>query len=108
MNGGINKLANDLIYENQMKCSDRMLEKRYLKLAEADMRRVLIEGFESPHARNLLCHVVSKKFEKAAVFVDTSEVDALESRVDESICNATEVNITMSFVNFFVRVKVHT
>jgi len=103
MNGGITQLANDLVYENQMKCADRALEKRYLKLAEADIRTVLIERVESPAARNLLCHVVSKKSEKAVVFVDTSDVPALESRVEESICNEGEVLLTMSFVNLFIR-----
>ncbi|CAL8129633.1 unnamed protein product [Orchesella dallaii] len=102
MNAGITKLANDLIYENQMKCADRALEKRYLRLAEVDIRKVLMEEVESTAARNLLCHVVSKKFEKAAVFVDTSDVPALESRVEESICNEAEVLLTMSFVHLFI------
>ncbi|CAL8129635.1 unnamed protein product [Orchesella dallaii] len=63
----------------------------------------ILEQVESTAARNLLCHVVSKKFEKAAVFVDTSDVPALESRGEESICNEAEVLLTMSFVHLFIR-----
>ncbi|ODM86629.1 DNA replication ATP-dependent helicase/nuclease DNA2 [Orchesella cincta] len=103
MNGGITSLANELMYDKQMKCADKALEKRYLQLVEADIRTVLLDDVESVAARSLLCHVVSKKFEKAAVFVDTSDVPAEETRVEESICNEAEAHITMSFVHLFVK-----
>ncbi|CAL8129629.1 unnamed protein product [Orchesella dallaii] len=103
MNAGITKLANDLIYENQMKCANKALEQQYLRLSDVDIASVLMKEVECQAARKVLCHILNKKFEKAAVFVDTSDIEALESMVEESLCNEGEVVLTMSFVNLFIK-----
>ncbi|ODN00511.1 DNA replication ATP-dependent helicase/nuclease DNA2 [Orchesella cincta] len=67
----------------------------YDTIVELNLRNVLNENVESDAAKKLFFDVVWKKLATELVFVDTSDVPAEETRVEESICNEAEAHITM-------------
>lgn len=104
MNYSITKLANALVYDNQMVCGSEDLEKAYLKLPEKRLMEFLKTQVTIPPARTVLCGVVSKKREKGAVFVDTSNVQAYEQRAEQSLSNESEKNMVITCARILVEV----
>ncbi|CAL8121344.1 unnamed protein product [Orchesella dallaii] len=79
VNGGIGGGDNAIMYRE-------VVEQECLRLADDDIVSGLMKQVESQATRMVLCHVVSKKFEKAAVFVDTSDIEAFESIAESGLC----------------------
>lgn len=104
MNRCINQLANGLMYENQMVCANTQLERAYIPLPEEKIREFLSTQVRVPSARRVFCHIISKKREKAVVFLDTSNIPAFETYMDATICNESERNLVMSCSRIMIEV----
>lgn len=105
MNSCINQLANGLVYEDQMRCGQDEQAKAYIQLPEVRIRDFLKAHVNGSPSRRVFCHMISKKREKAVVFLDTSEVSAFESRSEESLINEAEKNLAISCSRLMVEVS---
>jgi len=101
----IMKLANELLYGNQMKCASDTQAGDYISLSADATKKYLVNEIKHNNERNWLCLAASKKLVRSVLFLDTANIPAYDKTVSTSVQNEKEKDITMSIVKMFVTVS---
>ena len=104
MNEVIMSLANKLVYKNSMTCSPERM-KSTIELPKEKLVNFLDNAETLKSKISWILEAVCNDLEKSVMFLDTSKLDAFDTKTDDSTMNVIEASIVEDLVTAFVEVS---